>query len=135
MHRLIPTLALMLAASGSQAAVKTQTLESVSVPTLDPVVAIESGAPIAARFDLEAALLLAQGPRGPGDGPDRYGPPGGPDRYGPRGGPDPYGPPGGPGFRPGPGPGPRPYPPPPPDPGPAGIIPHLLPLLLPPPRP
>lgn len=118
MYRLTPILALMMAASGSYAAVKAPTLG------IEPT------------HSLDHSILLAQGPRGPGgpdEGPYDFRGPGGPYPYppgGPRG-------PGGPGFYPGPGPGPGPgpRPAPPPDPGPAGIIPHILPLLLPPPRP
>jgi hypothetical protein len=137
MYRLIPTLALLLAASGSQAVMTASPLGIEPAQTLDQTVSIESGALTALRLGrgTDAGLQLAQGPRGPGgpdDGPRDYrGPGGGPGGYG---GPGPYGPgygPGGPGYYPGPGPGPRPAPPP--DPGPAGIIPHILPLLLLPP--
>jgi hypothetical protein len=126
MNRLVSVLVLtMLAASGSHARA------ADSSEGLAPGDIVDHGIPNRIESD-STTLLLAQGPRGPGDGPwDARGP----ERYpypGPRGpgpsGPDFwYGPPG-------PRPAPRPAPPPP-DPGPAGIIPHILPLLLAPPRP
>lgn len=130
MHLLIPSLALMLIALGSQAAVQ----EPRSL-ALDQMASASSQARNSS-YETSSNILLAQGPRGPGgpdEGPYDFRGPGGPYPYppgGPRG-------PGGPGFYPGPGPGPGPgpRPAPPPDPGPAGIIPHILPLLLPPPRP
>lgn len=132
MYRLISTLAVMMAASGSQAAVTASPWGIEPMPAVEHVVSVESGSSYGLVFGSDSNVLLAQGPpRGAG------GPPGGrpPGAGGPGGGPDypPSGPrgPGRPGFYPGPR-RPRPAPPPP---GPAGIIPHILPLFLPPPRP
>lgn len=125
MKRLLPMLALvMIATLGSHA------LASSSSEGTSPGDIFHHSTSSRLESD-SSALLLAQGPRGPGDGPRDFR---GPERY-PH--PGPRGPgPSDPDFWYGPGPGPAPRPaPPPPDPGPAGIIPHVLPLLLPPPRP
>lgn len=131
MYRLISTLAVMMVASGSQAAVTAHPWGIEPMPAVEHVVSVESGSSYGLVFGSgsDSSVLLAQGPpRGAGGPPGARGPGGGPDHppSGPRG-------PGRPGFYPGPRPRPRPAPPPPP--GPAGIIPHILPLFLPPPRP
>lgn len=130
MKRLVLMLVLAMVTASESHAHLISLSESINsnYSILDPNTAnqLESNSP---------ALLLAQGPRGPGPGdpprnfrgPERYPYPGpqDPGRFGPD-------------FWYGPGPRPAPAPrpaPPPPDPGPAGIIPHVLPLLLPPPRP
>lgn len=129
MHPLIPALALMMTVSQSQA------IEHKPNPVLDQSIH-QSSQTYIHKSNQEAEIisndiLLVQGPRGPWDVPrDFRGPHRGPDRYAP------HAPrssrPFDPDFRYDPGPRPAP---PPPDPGPAGIIPHVLPLLLPPPRP
>lgn len=150
MNRLLPLLVTVMAASPGYAAIDHQTLlwdvlPATSVIHLAAHPARDSSAKAMVQsVRSESDRLIAQGPGGPHHGPG--GPGGGPGwgPGGPGGGPG-WGPGGGPGWGPGyapgpghgPGPGYGPPPPPPPshpDPGPAGIIPHLLPLLLGPPR-
>ena len=115
----------MIAASGSHARV-TSSSEAIGPGYIFDCCILN-------QIELDStAFLLAQGPRGPGNGPWDFRGPERPPYPRPQG-PGPAGPPD---FRygldPRPAPAPRPAPP---DPGPAGIIPHVLPLLLPPPRP
>lgn len=123
MYRLIPFIALTLVASIGEAAIS-------SSP--DPSPAAGLARMLSGETLWELGRDQAQRAR-----PLQLAQPGGPPP-GPRGEPPDRPPPGRPGDHPDFRPPPRPAPPPPrrdPPPDPAGIIPHILPLFFPPPRP